>query len=62
MAIARKKEADWVFKWKPSDLKKIDDKSLFFRSAGAIDDYSAWTMAEQEYYHSTRSCAGFMAR
>ena len=62
MAVTRRSKDKWVYPWKESDLKKIDDRSRFMRSTGAIDDYSAWAMAEHEYYNESINCAGFRCR
>jgi len=62
MAVMRLPKERWASKWTDTDLNQIDKRARYMRSTGAIDDYSAWSMAEQEYYHETANNAGFRCR
>ena len=62
MAVTRLSKDKWASAWTEADIKKIDERARFMRATGAIDDYSAWAMAEQNYYQETVNCAGFRCR
>jgi hypothetical protein len=58
-SVKRRIKDKWIYGWDAKDLRYIDDKAAYFRSVGAIDDESAWEMAQQEYFHATRNTHGW---
>jgi hypothetical protein len=60
--VTRRPKDKWIYEWNEKDLPLIDDKAFFFRSSGALDDESAWEMAQQDYFHETRNCHGWSLR
>lgn len=60
--MTRPSKEKWDKDWNENDLKELDKIAAFMRQTGAIDDYSAWKMAEQELYHSTRNIYGFSCK